>query len=329
MPRATLPPVDHGDRARSARSVPWPRSFCDGSIERWTTWSSCIRASEQCERCVLTVDTTQLRSPTPNSQWDLRALVHHLVEENRWAVPLLAGRTIVDVGDALAGDLIGDDLREAWTSSAGDACDAVTVCDLDAPVHVSFGTITAAEYVGQLFADLVVHAWDVAVSIGADAELDPDLVAACAQWFEARADAYRGAGVVAPPVPVAEDADAERRLLAAFGRDGSPSSTLAVVTRFNEAFGRADVDAIMANMTEDCVFEDTTPPDGRRFEGQTAVRAAAWDAFFASSHDAGLDRGRDGRARSRHVPVGLPMGRRPRPRRRRLHRRATARWPRS
>jgi ketosteroid isomerase-like protein len=41
-------------------------------------------------------------------------------------------------------------------------------------------------------------------------------------------------------------------------------------------------------MTDDCVFEDTSPPDGRRHEGPDAVRAA-WEAFFAASPTAHFD----------------------------------------
>lgn len=59
----------------------------------------------------------------------------------------------------------------------------------------------------------------------------------------------------------------------------------AAVARFAEAFDRHDVDAVMAAMTEDCVFESTAPPDGERYEGQDAVRAA-WTAFFHDSADA-------------------------------------------
>lgn len=63
-------------------------------------------------------------------------------------------------------------------------------------------------------------------------------------------------------------------------------SSLEVVTRFNDAFGRHDVDAVMALMTEDCVFENTRPaPDGTRIEGQSAVRAF-WEQFFRNSPQA-------------------------------------------
>lgn len=62
--------------------------------------------------------------------------------------------------------------------------------------------------------------------------------------------------------------------------------TLQVVERFNEAFGRHDVDAIMALMTPDCLFDSTRPaPDGERIEGAAAVRAY-WEAFFARSPQA-------------------------------------------
>ena len=64
------------------------------------------------------------------------------------------------------------------------------------------------------------------------------------------------------------------------------NDTLEAIQRFTDAFNRHDVDTIMAVMTEDCVFENTyPPPDGERYEGQTAVRAF-WERFFASSPQA-------------------------------------------
>ena|SRR5215212_5415799 len=70
--------------------------------------------------------------------------------------------------------------------------------------------------------------------------------------------------------------------------DAETAATLAAVERFNDAFGRHDVDAIMAAMTDDCLFESTSPPDGRQFVGQAAVRSA-WESFFRSSPDAAFE----------------------------------------
>jgi ketosteroid isomerase-like protein len=70
--------------------------------------------------------------------------------------------------------------------------------------------------------------------------------------------------------------------------DATTRETLTAVERFDEAFARHDVDAVMAAMTEDCVFESTTPPDGERHEGQAAVRTA-WEQLFAATPDARFD----------------------------------------
>ena len=41
--------------------------------------------------------------------------------------------------------------------------------------------------------------------------------------------------------------------------DEATRATLETIQRFNEAFNRHDVDAVMALMTPDCVFENSVP----------------------------------------------------------------------
>ena len=61
------------------------------------------------------------------------------------------------------------------------------------------------------------------------------------------------------------------------------STTVQVVLAFNDALNAHDVDGMMALMTADCVFENTSPtPDGARYQGQAAVRAF-WEEFFRAS----------------------------------------------
>ncbi len=65
--------------------------------------------------------------------------------------------------------------------------------------------------------------------------------------------------------------------------DPTTDTTLATVRAFNDALNRHDVDAVMALMTDDCVFENTWPaPDGERYEGQAAVRGF-WERLIADS----------------------------------------------
>ena len=71
--------------------------------------------------------------------------------------------------------------------------------------------------------------------------------------------------------------------------DPATQATIAVIHRFNDAFNRKDVDAIMALMTPDCVFENTfPPPDGEHYDGSAAVRRF-WEALFGSAADTRFD----------------------------------------
>jgi ketosteroid isomerase-like protein len=54
------------------------------------------------------------------------------------------------------------------------------------------------------------------------------------------------------------------------------------LSAFSSAFGSGDVDAIMALMTHDVLFEATSPPDGVRHEGAEAV-SAVWSELFGST----------------------------------------------
>lgn len=63
-------------------------------------------------------------------------------------------------------------------------------------------------------------------------------------------------------------------------------TTRETIEAFNAAFNQHDVDAVMALMTDDCVFENTAPaPDGVRYEGAAAVRGY-WEKLFANAPDA-------------------------------------------
>ncbi len=52
-----------------------------------------------------------------------------------------------------------------------------------------------------------------------------------------------------------------------------------VVGRFNVAWGAHDLAAALALISDDCVFESTSPPDGQRYAGRAAI-SAAWQPIF-------------------------------------------------
>src|SRR3712207_9183954 len=83
------------------------------------------------------VRTDQWTAATPCVEWDVRTLVNHVVGEDRWVPPLLAGLTIAEVGDTLAGDLLGEDPQSAWDRARHDAERAVGAVPDDRTVALS------------------------------------------------------------------------------------------------------------------------------------------------------------------------------------------------
>lgn len=176
------------------------------------------RACEEFGRRVHGVGDDQWELPTPNEEWDVRDLVQHLVNECCWTAPLMAGKTIAEVGDRCDGDLLGDDPKKAWDEAVREAVAAVDDEGMTRAVHLSFGDFPGEFYVMQLFTDHLIHAWDLARATGQDEKLDPELVSVCKEWFAGQEDAYRAAGAIGPRPEIPPDADEQTVFLAMTGR---------------------------------------------------------------------------------------------------------------
>ena len=177
------------------------------------------RAVTEFDTRVRAVADAQWSASTPNVEWDVRTLVNHVTGEDLWAPSLLDGMTIADVGDRFDGDLLGDDPKAAWVAAAAGARAAVgQEGALARTVHVSFGDIPGSDYLSQLVCDHVLHAWDLARAVGAEEQLDPELVEWVHGYLAPQAEAWRSAGAFGPRIEVPADADLQTRLLALTGR---------------------------------------------------------------------------------------------------------------
>jgi uncharacterized protein (TIGR03086 family) len=172
------------------------------------------------DRRVHAIRPEQWHAPTPCSEWDVRALVNHMVYEHLWVPPLLAGATVADIGDRFDGDQLGDDPVTAWKTTAAAAEQALAAPGvLDRTVHLSYGDVTAGEYCAQLTIDTAVHAWDLAQAIGTDDRLDEPLAETTYRWTLAQIDRQNASGLFAPPIQVPGNADPQTKLIALCGRD--------------------------------------------------------------------------------------------------------------
>jgi uncharacterized protein (TIGR03086 family) len=176
-------------------------------------------ACDQFGERVLAVGDDQWQGSTPCTDWDVRALVHHLVSETRWVPPLLAGKTIAEVGDALDGDLLGDDPKASWTMAAADAKEAVARDGaMERTTHLSFGDFAGSDYTFQVLADLTIHGWDLARAVGVDETIDPDLLDAVEPWYREQMTSWKASGAFGGDVEAPEGSDRQTELLALLGR---------------------------------------------------------------------------------------------------------------
>ena len=178
------------------------------------------RAMAQTEAIVAVVEPGKLGLPTPCPEYDVRALLSHIVGGlNRVAI-------VGEGGDALArparADEVPDDgwaaayqaasqrAKEAWSDDA----------KLDALVEVPWGKIPGRFAVAGYIQEILTHGWDLARATGQPTERDPELA------FFALAGAKRilppetrGDDIpFAPVVPVPPDAAPYAQLAAWLGR---------------------------------------------------------------------------------------------------------------
>ena len=177
------------------------------------------RAVEEFGRRVETVGGDQWTNATPCTEWDVHALVNHVVNEDKWIAPLLAGETIEQVGTRFDGDLLGEDPQGAWKETKAAALDAVAESGaMGREVSLSRGPTPAEDYVKEVAADNVIHTWDLAKGTNGDTTLDPDLVAFAYEFFKEQVEMWRSFGAIGEEVQVPMDADRQTKLLGLLGR---------------------------------------------------------------------------------------------------------------
>lgn len=178
------------------------------------------RAVETATPLIRDIRPDDMTKPTPCSEWDVRALVNHLVGAN-YFFAALASDTPLE-GSAPA-DLLGDDAVGAYERSAQAALAAwQSPGALEGTCEIPGGGIFPKSVVlGLNFVDQIVHADDLARAIGRREAIDPELAKVALEFvkqgvgpdFRGETDKPFKAEVI-----VAEDAPVTDRLAAFLGR---------------------------------------------------------------------------------------------------------------
>jgi uncharacterized protein (TIGR03086 family) len=177
-------------------------------------------AYEHCAKLVVNIDDTQLALPTPCSQWDIRATIDHLIRET-WMFTLANQRQAVGEDPS---DLTGRGLVVALTDAgAANTASWRSPGAFDGERTYPFGTFPANAAAMMNLSEVVVHTWDIATALGADATIDPDVATMLDNFYRPIClDPYRAHGAFGAEIPVDSTAPAAERLLGQLGRRSRP-----------------------------------------------------------------------------------------------------------
>jgi uncharacterized protein (TIGR03086 family) len=150
-------------------------------------------------------------APTPCSEWDAQALVEHVIGFHEFLL-------LRPLGVRAQRPREGPAARWLATVAAIDA--ALRHPGLRGEAAYFDGDSRRPfDVLGAITADVVIHTWDLARSVGAPDRLDLELCSVALDAARATTAASDRSGLFAPPVPIRSDARTQDRLVALRGRD--------------------------------------------------------------------------------------------------------------
>ena len=168
---------------------------------------------------VLRAASADLRLPTPCTDWDLGALLGHMIGQNEgFAAAIRDGDAPLSAYAAL--DLGPGDVPDRWEASAAGLRDAFRSAPPDGRLRLAEfdREVSVATALGMQLVDCAVHAWDVATALAEDYRPSDEIaqaVLASARLIAARPGGTPGVFAASRAV---EDADPWRQALALLGR---------------------------------------------------------------------------------------------------------------
>jgi uncharacterized protein (TIGR03086 family) len=180
------------------------------------------RAVEHSIAAMTPLTAPDLSLRTPCDGWSLADLIAHMTAQHRGFAAAAAGRG-ADPGPWRVQPL-GDDPVADHRAAAAEALAAFPAAGATAFTmpEIAPQTVPGSMAVGFHLVDYLVHAWDVAVTLGTPLQADPEVVAAALPIALAVPDDAQRLSPGAPfrpAVPVAGNATPFDRVLAALGRD--------------------------------------------------------------------------------------------------------------
>lgn len=134
---------------------------------------------QQAARSVLGgVSGNQLTAASPCSEWDVAALIDHLVGSQYWFLHAVSVTKPDDTAAETAAHASTGDYRVAFDDVSASVMDALSPVGFESKaVELPFGTFTGAQFIDFVSLETLAHSWDVAKATSQDTDLAPDAAA--------------------------------------------------------------------------------------------------------------------------------------------------------
>ncbi|WP_020669757.1 TIGR03086 family metal-binding protein [Amycolatopsis nigrescens] len=178
-------------------------------------------AAEPFERLLDSIGSDQLILPTPCAEYDVRALLNHLLYWGPWLAAAARRRPAPEVtGGERDTDLVTGDWRAALRAQTRDLTGAYAAPDAVAGSTRFGGTeLPAAMVAAMVLGEFVLHGWDLAAATGRPWHCAPEVAERLFELTAAGAEQAREMKVYGPEVPVPPTASFLERALGVSGRD--------------------------------------------------------------------------------------------------------------
>jgi uncharacterized protein (TIGR03086 family) len=167
------------------------------------------------------VTEDQWDDPTDNEGWSVRKLIDHVVGGNRMAVAILRGGSKADGLAQFARSADDVDVVAAFEESRLELADAfVAPGALDQTVAHPAMDMPARQLLGFRLTEYALHGWDLARAIGADDQIDHDVLTALLAVLEPMAEVLPATGMFGTggSGELSDDASLQHRVLDLSGR---------------------------------------------------------------------------------------------------------------
>ncbi|OHV53205.1 TIGR03086 family protein [Frankia sp. CcI156] len=175
-------------------------------------------------RAVTRVPADRWDAPSLCPVWTGRQLTGHVIDGQQQIVSLLTGHgprpPVTD--PALLTALAGPDPGASWQRTHQNTERTLAALDPATVVDTPLGARSVDEVLTVAVIEPLVHAWDLATTIGQTVQLDPDTVTATLPAVEALGGQLAATGMYAAAQPAPADSPPQDRLLAALGRRWTP-----------------------------------------------------------------------------------------------------------